>query len=380
MVYFFIGTPLISNDRNVTWNIINNEIFKNGQQATAKQLGEDEIRQMKLGNLDALLHAGEQMVKLEGQVETFLRKLERQYLDINEKGHHDFTIDSKNSQCSIEQYLKNFKWEDTIVSKAQSLPDKLLAIKKKLTSSEEDFRQKSHAFQEKKNIQQSLQTKEGNLFIKDLADVLTPDVVNEQDFHYTSNITTLIAVVPKVRLEQFQQKYDSFENVLPKSAKQFTKVQDKDGITLWRILFYTQDFNKKSQQQDEDDKKKGKVQKTPLEQYLSWTRDQIGVTVREFHYNKKTYDLKQQARNVISKEAQNVTVLRLYVDIASRFGQREDILKAIVEVTPNKEKKVLTELMKLFISPGQQSMYGTKEELEDTEDFFPYVYIPININ
>lgn len=33
--------------------------------------------------------------------------------------------------------------------------------------------------------------------------------------------------------------------------------------------------------------------------------------------------------------------------------------------------------MKLFVSAGQAKMYGTKEELEDTEDFFPYVYIPI---
>lgn len=24
-------------------------------------------------------------------------------------------------------------------------------------------------------------------------------------------------------------------------------------------------------------------------------------------------------------------------------------------------------------------MYGTKEELEDTEDFYPFVYIPINV-
>ncbi len=25
-------------------------------------------------------------------------------------------------------------------------------------------------------------------------------------------------------------------------------------------------------------------------------------------------------------------------------------------------------------------MYGTKEELEDSEDFFPFVYVPINIH
>jgi V-type H+-transporting ATPase subunit C len=35
--------------------------------------------------------------------------------------------------------------------------------------------------------------------------------------------------------------------------------------------------------------------------------------------------------------------------------------------------------MKLFCEPNQVGMYGTKEELEDTEDFYPFVYIPVNI-
>lgn len=32
--------------------------------------------------------------------------------------------------------------------------------------------------------------------------------------------------------------------------------------------------------------------------------------------------------------------------------------------------------MHVFPSLG---LYGTKEELEDTEDFFPFVYIPVNM-
>jgi len=36
----------------------------------------------------------------------------------------------------------------------------------------------------------------------------------------------------------------------------------------------------------------------------------------------------------------------------------------------------MTTLLKNFLEIG---MYGTKEELEDSEDFFPYAYVPINI-
>lgn len=36
-------------------------------------------------------------------------------------------------------------------------------------------------------------------------------------------------------------------------------------------------------------------------------------------------------------------------------------------------------MLKLFADPTQVGLYGTKEELEDTEDFFPFVYIPINV-
>jgi V-type H+-transporting ATPase subunit C len=35
--------------------------------------------------------------------------------------------------------------------------------------------------------------------------------------------------------------------------------------------------------------------------------------------------------------------------------------------------------MKEFYNPSFEGLYGTKEELEDTEDYYPYIYIPINI-
>lgn len=44
-----------------------------------------------------------------------------------------------------------------------------------------------------------------------------------------------------------------------------------------------------------------------------------------------------------------------------------------------KERKIHTALTKLFADPNNLQMYGTKEELEDTEDYFPYACVSIAI-
>lgn len=75
--------------------------------------------------------------------------------------------------------------------------------------------------------------------------------------------------------------------------------------------------------------------------------------------------------------------VRLLVDLTMRFGPKEkgqdSFATLLIKVsTQGKEKAVQTELTKLFADSSNKDMYGTKEELEDTEDFFPFVYIPIN--
>jgi V-type H+-transporting ATPase subunit C len=34
-------------------------------------------------------------------------------------------------------------------------------------------------------------------------------------------------------------------------------------------------------------------------------------------------------------------------------------------------------MMEVFAEPAMKDMYGTKEDLNDTEDFFPFVNIPM---
>jgi V-type H+-transporting ATPase subunit C len=44
---------------------------------------------------------------------------------------------------------------------------------------------------------------------------------------------------------------------------------------------------------------------------------------------------------------------------------------------PGKETKVVSLMIKAFTETGDQGWYGTKEELKDTEDFFPFILIKL---
>ena len=82
-------------------------------------------------------------------------------------------------------------------------------------------------------------------------------------------------------------------------------------------------------------------------------------------------------------------VLKLIIDGILRFGVKDGIFFCVVKVRKRKflkfqpkdsaEKKIHQGLTKLFADAESQQMYGAKEEIDDTEDFFPYATVPINI-
>lgn len=123
--------------------------------------------------------------------------------------------------------------------------------------------------------------------------------------------------------------------------------------------------------------------------------------VREFEYKPAESDKKEKDRVALKAQADQLSVilkqqceksfsdlyityihlkvLRLTVDVAMRFGITDPCCICLVKPQVGKEKKVQQLLLNLFTDPSQRGLYGTKEELEDTEDFFPFVYIPVNM-
>lgn len=49
-------------------------------------------RKFKLANLDTLMMVNDKLLKLENGIESFLKKVDRQYLDLQEKQSHEWYI------------------------------------------------------------------------------------------------------------------------------------------------------------------------------------------------------------------------------------------------------------------------------------------------
>ena len=59
-----------------------------------------------------------------------------------------------------------------------------------------------------------------------------------------------------------------------------------------------------------------------------------------------------------------------------RFGNDKTIIY-VINSFENKEKNVQTLLVDIFGDKENEGLYGTKDEIDDGEDFFPYIYVPL---
>jgi V-type H+-transporting ATPase subunit C len=68
--------------------------------------------------------------------------------------------------------------------------------------------------------------------------------------------------------------------------------------------------------------------------------------------------------------------LRLYVESTLKYGSGE-YYSCLVFAQANKEAKIVSHMIKTFNDNSEIGWYGTKEELKDSEDFFPFILIKL---
>mmetsp|Transcript_149216 Transcript_149216/g.212103 ORF Transcript_149216/g.212103 Transcript_149216/m.212103 type:complete len:162 (-) Transcript_149216:54-539(-) len=156
-------------------------------------------------------------------------------------------------------------------------------------------------------------------------------------------------------------------------------VDNKDGFVLYRVVLF----------------------KIALEEFQNHCKSHEKITVREFQYDPQESLRNDQKKAHLESETGKMTktllelcqkyfsdlyssyvhikTLRLMIDSVLRFGVKEKLYIAAIKPADGKERKIHTGLTKIFAEPGNLQMYGTKEELDDTEDFFPYACVNINL-
>ena len=71
----------------------------------------------------------------------------------------------------------------------------------------------------------------------------------------------------------------------------------------------------------------------------------------------------------------HLKVMRAYIDGVLRFGIPPKFFLGIVRPGKGRDKQILQSMCETFADASLKDMYGTKEDTQDTEDFFPFVMI-----
>merc|ERR1712217_769583 len=234
-----------------------------------------------------------------------------------------------------------------------------------------------------------VKTQKGNLAKKDnvnltgreLVDVFTPDVVVMEggpldDFIMTEHLTTVPVILSKSSVAEFLSIYESMhENVIPRSAKHFSDLDDKDGYSVWRVVMF----------------------KNAVEAFKKQCREKRYV-VRDFEYDANAHKkLEKQRADVDKLEIElrpqvlglyqaawsdamvtwvHIKAMRIFIESVLRFGSPPNFGSFIMSPKANTAAATRKALEGILGKNAPQGPSGEKKGEEDEgEEYFPYVSI-----
>ncbi|CAI2371829.1 unnamed protein product [Moneuplotes crassus] len=383
MSWFLLATPLgkgSSQTDKAAFTKLQTEAIGSG----AKQLGELSYialdrSKFKIGTLDQLVKLNDALVKVDHHLETVVKKIQRQSEEVSESVK--LKIETSDATVELEEYVQGFQWDDQKYPRSRALFDIATIISEKMTTIDTDMKKHIEEYSIMKNQLFQLRKKdEGNFNNRDPGDIIYGKVGPEHFIHDSKFLRNVLVIVPKNKIEYFETNYESVkEGVVPRSARHLKGLEDKDGSQVYRIVVMensVDSFVLKCKQTI------GCVAKVFIYDEEGYLRDIEEAKEIEAKLNKMTGKLEKRCYYTFSElfmASMHLKVMRAYIDGVLRFGIPPKFITTVVHTKSGNTKKLLSSLTDLFAEAKMREMYGTKDEIGDTEDFFPFVYIPITI-
>mmetsp|Transcript_4167 Transcript_4167/g.9727 ORF Transcript_4167/g.9727 Transcript_4167/m.9727 type:complete len:404 (-) Transcript_4167:117-1328(-) len=334
----------------------------------------DGERSLMFGSFDNLIRLTDELQKYDSHLEGIVHRFERQYLEVDPKAQ--FKVRSQRTEKSFMEYLQHWQWDDAKYPKTRSISDNLTLLITVVNKLDEEARNKTAQYNELKTQKGNLAKKESaSLTNRDLVDLLTPDVVKmngspDDDFIYTEHLTTVVVILPRGTDQEFLKIYESMqENVVPMSAKHFSKLDDKDGNSLWRVVVF----------------------KSAAENFKKQCRERRFIP-RDFEYSEETLKKLHGQRELVDEAVKrhhelvrglyqaawsdgmiawtHIKAMRIFVESVLRFGMPPTFASFIIIPKTGQNtvtRKALADIL------GKQNDKMTADAGDDGEEYYPYV-------
>lgn len=342
-----------------------------------------EMNRFKLGSLDAMLQGLDRVIRLEQHCESFLKRIEKVYSELDpEKNLYGLTIDAPHGgQVTLLKYLEKFSWDDSNFGRTGSLPNQLKNFEDKIESLDKTLKIRLTSYQETKSKMNTIGDRKdtlSNFLNGDLNETVYELVKQnkiqfpEKTFYNTSFFESLIVFVPKDKLEDFKKEYElDAEYIVPQSLLVLSENYDY-------IMTHVFGFKRGAEEIKAVYKKK----------YGALTREfEMNLNVAKARENekKRITEQNQTDKNQLKNQALetfkelfvmlvHIKIHKVVIDSNLRFGGPEGFLINLLVYDKGKDQRIIQDLIKTFAEKEKIEFYGTKEQLNDTEDFFPFVY------
>mmetsp|Transcript_10037 Transcript_10037/g.15097 ORF Transcript_10037/g.15097 Transcript_10037/m.15097 type:complete len:425 (+) Transcript_10037:231-1505(+) len=162
--------------------------------------------ELMIGTLDTLISLSDELVRVDSMVENFVRKIEKQYSELEEK---NVTVEILKIGNNLpHKYLKKFEWDQAKYTIRQPLTNLVSGIQSSVAKYEEELRNLSASYSEKNQLYQSImRVKKAGVMNADPNEVLKEEHLRGIEFYDTEYLLTLVVAVPKSMKKNWEENY-----------------------------------------------------------------------------------------------------------------------------------------------------------------------------
>lgn len=362
-----------------TWETMNNLTSKQNNLCENFKF---HIPDLKVGTLDQLVGLSDDLGKLDAYVEQSTRKIASYLGDVLEDQRDKLYENLQANNNDLTTYITRFQWDLAKYPTKQSLRNIADIISKQVGQIDADLKTKSAAYNNLKGNLQNLEKKQtGSLLTRNLA-----DLVKREHFILDSEyLTTLLVIVPKVMVNDWNTNYEKITDmIVPRSSQVIT--QDNDYALCTVTLF-----------------------KKVVDEFKLHARERKFV-VREFTYNeeelaagkneitKLVTDKKKQFGPLVRWLKVNfsecfcawvhVKALRVFVESVLRYGLPVNFQAILIHPSKKNTKRLRDVLMQLYghLDGSAASSGGNADNVDipglgfGQSEYYPYVFYKLNID
>lgn len=364
--YWLISAPKTRED---TFNTLNK---KTSDEQNYSSNNKFEVPDLKVGTLNSLMTLSDDLNKIDALAENVTKKIASQLFDLLDNDSHkgDKYESLAVNNTSIDNYLKFFHWDEAKYSTMSSLASLTEMISSQMSKLDEELKIKASDYNSLLQTMNAENRKLGGTWLtKDLTDVVKASHITESEY-----LDTVFVAVPKYAYKEWNATYESLTSfVIPRSSELI--VEDNDYGIFKVVLFkkVIEDFKNMARE------KKFIVRDFKFDSSKNASSDRKKL---ELEKQKQTKALIRWCRTYFSEAFIawiHLKAIRVFVESVLRYGLPTNFQAMLLLPHKGKAKKLRKVLNDLYGYLSSKSVFNAKDE-EGSEDFFPYVYLEINLD